>query len=155
MIRIVKVNSEYIKALQEVDEFVYDNKSGSRPYIGFLIDVDNSLFVAPLTSPKPKHKTWSHKKKDIYLIDRGNKGVLQLSNMIPVHMHLCTEINLDENSQYNNLLKSQFIDVDNNKAEVEKRARKLIELKENKPNHYLVKNCCDFGKLKNICKTWK
>ncbi len=97
MIRIVRVDSEYIKALQAVDEYVYDNKSCSRPYIGFLIDVDNSLFVAPLTSPKPKHKTWSHKKKDIY----------------------------------------------------------LIELKENKPNHYLVSNCCDFTKLKNVCETWK
>lgn len=155
MIRIVRVDSEYIKALQAVDEYVYDNKSGTRPYIGFLIDIDNSLFVAPLTSPKPKHKSWSNKKQDIYLIDRGNKGILQLSNMIPVHMHLCTEVNLDESSQYNTLLKSQFIDVDTNKAEVERRARKLLALQADKPSHYLVKNCCDFRKLKKISKTWK
>lgn len=154
MLKIVKVNSNYIEYLRGVDKLVYDNKNGSRPYIGYLIDVDGSLFVAPLTSPKPKHKTWKKGKKDTYLIDGGEKGVLQLSNMIPVEKSLCEELDLSMEDSYTELLRSQFIDIDNNKYEIEIKARKLIELNEAKPNHYILKTCCDYKVLKQASKNW-
>lgn len=50
--RIVSVDEKYVLKLREIDERVYYNKGGKRPYIGFLVDVDGVLYVAPLTSPK-------------------------------------------------------------------------------------------------------
>lgn len=148
--RIVKVDSDYIKELKKYDDKVYDNKGG-RPYIGFLIDIDDHLFVAPLTSPKEKHKNWSNKKKDIYLIENGSKGVLQLSSMIPVQDYFCEDYDLNDGSKYSELLKSQFIDIDNNKEHIKKKAERLLMLNRNKPNHYELKNCCDYKLLKKAC----
>lgn len=74
--------------------------------------------------------------------------------MIPVEKSLCEELDLSIDDSYTELLRSQFIDIDNNKYEIEIKARKLIELNEVKPNHYILKSCCDYKVLKQANKNW-
>ena len=36
---------------------IRDNKNESRPYIGILLEVNGMNYIAPLASPKEKHKS--------------------------------------------------------------------------------------------------
>lgn len=68
--------------------------------------------------------------------------------MIPVTKELCKDINIDGSDKYSSLLRSQFIEIDNNSAKIENKARRLLRLSKTKPNHYDLRNCCNFVKLK-------
>nr|WP_293995618.1 type III toxin-antitoxin system ToxN/AbiQ family toxin [uncultured Fusobacterium sp.] len=54
------VDNGYIKYLQTFDKKVVDNsienKKDNRKFIGIILEVNGLKYIAPLTSPKPKHK---------------------------------------------------------------------------------------------------
>ena len=53
--KIYTVDEQYIAALKAVQpRKVLDNYQGTRPYIGVLLEVNGTKFLAPLTSHKPK-----------------------------------------------------------------------------------------------------
>lgn len=51
------VNPSYCDFLRQFDKCVPYNfdKKDTRPFVGVLIKINDSLYYAPLTSPKPKH----------------------------------------------------------------------------------------------------
>ncbi len=154
-IELINVYEEYVDYLYEFDNKVLHNQihENSRPSIGFLLDVDDYKMVIPLTSPKPKHENSAfRRKKDIYLIDDGSKGVLQINNMIPI-IDQYEVIDLETHSN-KELLELQFIDVVENKKIIKERAETLLELNRTKPNNRKLRNCCDFKLLKEKCNDY-
>ena len=83
--KIVKVDSKYCDYLRQFDNRVAYNAGSKemRPFIGILFGVDGCEYFAPLSSPKVKHV---HMKNnlDVVKIDKGNYGVVNFNNMIPV-----------------------------------------------------------------------
>ena len=55
--RIYIVKEDYINYLKKFDDNIRDNKNESRPYIGILLEVNGMNYIAPLASPKEKHKS--------------------------------------------------------------------------------------------------
>nr|MBP3259072.1 type III toxin-antitoxin system ToxN/AbiQ family toxin [Bacilli bacterium] len=110
---IVKVNSKYCDYLRKYDSKVPYNSGLKelRPFIGVLFYIDNMMYFAPLSSPKPKHQRL-RAKPDLIKIDDGKLGVVNLNNMIPVKENLIELIDLDRTSddisekQYIKLLKN-------------------------------------------------
>ena len=63
-----------------------DNRGvkNKRPYIGVLFEIDRKKYLAPLSSPKPKHLTMKN-SLDFVKINQGKFGVINLNNMFPGH----------------------------------------------------------------------
>ena len=84
-LQIVKINSEYCNYLRKFDNKVSYNAGTKelRPFIGVLFSIERQEYFAPLSSPKVKHKTLKN-TLDLIKIDKGNYGVFNFNNMIPV-----------------------------------------------------------------------
>lgn len=90
-LKIYFIDSEYIEYLRKYDERVAYNKIPNRPYIGVVYTYNNFNYFAPLSSPKPKHVIMSNNVIDIFKINDGKFGVINLNNMIPCPMEVLTE----------------------------------------------------------------
>ena len=55
--RIYIVKEDYINYLKKFHDNIRDNKNESGPYIGILLEVNGMNYIAPLASPKEKHKS--------------------------------------------------------------------------------------------------
>ena len=84
VIRLIYVDSKYIKYLYHFDKHVMFNKGQKRPYIGVLFEIKGHKFYAPLTHPKEKYKTMKN-DVDFMRIQGGSLGAINFNNMIPVH----------------------------------------------------------------------
>ena len=65
---------------------IYENKvslKANRPFIGIVFKINNKEHFAPLSSPKEKHKRMKT-NIDFFKIDKGNLGIINFNNMIPV-----------------------------------------------------------------------
>ena len=84
-LQIVKINSEYCNYLRKFDNKVPYNAGTKelRPFIGVLFSIERQEYFAPLSSPKVKHKTLKN-TLDLIKIDKGNYGIINFNNMIPV-----------------------------------------------------------------------
>ena len=59
--KLVYINSEYLKALHNVDSevmFQENNNYEIKPHLGILISCNGHHYAIPLTSAKEKHKNW-------------------------------------------------------------------------------------------------
>lgn len=67
----VFISLDYLRQMHRVDSEVFfvDNESyKNKPYLGVLINNNNTKYVIPLTSAKDKHKTWSDVTATNYII---------------------------------------------------------------------------------------
>lgn len=58
-IKLYNLDRSYANHLESVDNnlsIVSSEGKKNRPFVGVLISVDNKFYIAPLTSPKEKHK---------------------------------------------------------------------------------------------------
>ena len=78
------IDSDYINYLREFDNRVPYNKNARRPYIGIVYVYNNNNYFAPLSSPKPKHLTMNEKAIDIFKIDHGKLGIVNINNICPI-----------------------------------------------------------------------
>lgn len=61
------VDERYIAALKGAEPTkVLDNYQGTRPYVGVLLEVNGTKFLAPLTSHKAKHDTIDGSKPTVF-----------------------------------------------------------------------------------------
>ena len=115
-LKIVKVDSKYCDYLRKYDDKVCYNAGSKelRPFIGILFTIDNCQYFAPLSSPKPKHKSLTN-TIDLLKINDGEYGVVNFNNMIPVTSNNYTEFNLNKKTNDKmemariNLLKINFV----------------------------------------------
>ncbi len=150
-LKLYKVSADYLDSIREIEPKVSLLKE-RRPFLGILITIDSNNYLAPLTSPKQKHKTMKN-LEDFIKIDSGNYGAINLNNMIPVPETKYEEININEEKDnfYKILLQNQLTWCNKNKEIIIKKAENLRNKKLNeKLRKELNDRICDFEKLENF-----
>ena len=131
----ITLTSNYLKYLG-----IYENKvslKSNRPFIGIVFKVNNKEYFAPLSSPKEKHKGMKT-NIDFFKIDKGNLGIINFNNMIPViNNDLCRNkldlellsksLNTDD-IKYFRLLKNQLEYCEKNKNIILAKAEKIYNI---------------------------
>lgn len=160
--KIVKVDSKYCDYLRNFDNKVPYNMGEKelRPFIGILFMVGKCEYFAPLASPKPKHKSLKN-TIDILLIKKGEYGVINFNNMIPVTNKNYVEFDLSKKSddRYEKnrieLLRNQLRWITSNKKEVNSKSKLLYNLyKNNKLPKTVMDRCCNFQLLEEKCRDY-
>lgn len=152
-LKFYTVTEEYMTYLKKYDEKVMDNRGvkNKRPYIGVLFEIDRKKYLAPLSSPKPKHLTMKN-SLDFVKINQGKFGVINLNNMFPVIEEVIIEknINLEEDNKYKELLVNQldWCNKMENRDNIYRKAEKLYkEILNKKEQSRFWNRCCDFSLL--------
>ena len=149
MVRLVNVDSKYIRFLYKTDNRVMYNKGQKRPYIGILFEVRKHKYYAPLTHPKEKFKAMKN-SEDFMRIKGGTLGAINFNNMIPVVDSAVKELNISEviDKKYKLLLIQQIEFFDEYGPEIVNRATKLYQAyNKKKLRREVYIRCCDFRKL--------
>lgn len=160
--KIVKVDSKYCDYLRQFDNRVAYNAGSKemRPFIGILFVVNGCEYFAPLSSPKVKHL---HMKNnlDFVKIDKGNYGVVNFNNMIPVTSNNYELFDLKATPKdtyelkWQNLLKTQLLWLNKNIKKVKGKAFNLYDkYKNNKLDERIKKRCCNFILLEEKCNEY-
>ncbi|MBN2837459.1 MAG: type III toxin-antitoxin system ToxN/AbiQ family toxin [Fusobacteriaceae bacterium] len=150
-LKLYKVSADYLDSIRKIEPKVSLLKE-RRPFLGILIKIEKNNYLAPLTSPKTKHKTMKN-LEDFIKIDSGNYGAINLNNMIPVPEGKYEEININEEKDnfYKILLQNQLTWCNKNKEIIIKKAENLRNKKfNNKLRKELDDRVCDFEKLENF-----
>ena len=152
-LKFYTVTEEYMIYLKKYDEKVMGNRGvkNKRPYIGVLFEIDRKKYLAPLSSPKPKHLTMKN-SLDFVKINQGKFGVINLNNMFPVIEEVIIEknINLEEDNKYKELLVNQldWCNKMENRDNIYRKAEKLYkEILNKKEQSRFWNRCCDFSLL--------
>lgn len=67
------------------------NKNQKRLYIGVVYTFNGSNYFAPLAHPRPKHLKMSERAIDVFKIDKGKLGIVNINNMIPTSIECITD----------------------------------------------------------------
>lgn len=154
-LKIYKIKEDYIEFLRKYDNKVLMNKNEKRPYVGILFEIKNLSYFAPISSPKPKHRTMKN-TIDFIKINHGIYGAINLNNMIPVTKEniMIFDISKEKNHNYKNLLYNQIKYININYNKIINSAIKLRE-KVNSNSNYLKNRCVDFNLLESIYINFK
>lgn len=152
---LYNITENYIKYL-----FKYDNRimisvgnKATRPFVGIVLQVNNTYYFAPLASPKPKHLKMKN-SIDFLKIKGGEYGAINFNNMIPAPTAQMTLINYKDITDiaYSNLLQNQYIWCNDNKDRIFKIANKLYFLSlERRIPQNIKKRCVNFKLLEEKC----
>ncbi len=160
--KIVIVNSEYCDYLRRFDNKVSYNKNKKelRPFIGILFKIENCEYFAPLSSPKPKHKTMKA-TIDFLKIKDGELGAVNFNNMIPVRENNYAIVNLNKpafnesEQKYQKMLIEQLDWLNAHYRQIKSKSFKLYNLYINDklPKNIKIR-CCNFKLLEEKCKEY-
>lgn len=152
---IDNVYNEYLRTFDsKVQDTSFTNKKNARPFIGILININGIDYVAPLASPKEKHKNMKN-RQDFIKINNGLWGAINFNNMIPVNASLISKINMDilttdepQTRQYKELLRNQLTWCNSHSEKIIKTSNKLYSMIiNNKCSPNLKQRCCNFKLL--------
>lgn len=166
-LQLYNISMKYIRDLSNVDDNVLSvspqTGKQDRPFIGILIMINGKQYCAPITSPKPKHKTMPKNFDYLKIMGKvGNKediiGVINFNNMIPIHPSVIYPINLkitsndtDKIKKYKTLMGNQLKWCRSHSDLIEKNSQKTYNMIINgKGSRNLVHRCCDFKKLEDV-----
>lgn len=160
--KIVIVNSEYCDYLRRFDNKISYNKNKKelRPFIGILFKIENCEYFAPLSSPKPKHKTMKA-TIDFLKIKDGELGAVNFNNMIPVRENNYAIVNLNKpafnesEQKYQKMLIEQLDWLNAHYRQIKSKSFKLYNLYINDklPKNIKIR-CCNFKLLEEKCKEY-
>jgi protein AbiQ len=153
-LKMYYIQDDYIDLLRKYDSKVPYNKNHSRPYVGVVIKINDINFFAPMSSPKPKHQTMKN-GIDVFKINNGALGVINLNNMIPVPDSALIPVNYSNLSpRYKTLLEDQRQFINNNKISLYKKVDKLYSLYNKNSIPDIAKRCCNFKLLEKLCREY-
>lgn len=153
-LQMCHIKDEYVNYLRSFDNKVPFNKGETRPYVGVVIKCKGYDYFAPLSSPKTKHLTM-REQLDLYKIDNGKLGVINLNNMIPVTKDNVLVFNINEKpDDYKNLLNKQIKYINNDKEKLLKKANKLRDFYEKNYVPSVSQRCCNFILLEDKAKEY-
>ena len=159
---IVRLNTKYCDYLRKFDNKVPYNygEKELRPFVGVLFKVNNCMYFAPLSSPKPKHLKIKSKLHFLKL-DGGKLGAINFNNMLPVTEQNIIKIDLNKEcitkseEKYINLLKEQLFWLNRNDKKLFGRAKKLYDkYLEGSLEQNIAKRCCNFKLLEEKCREY-
>lgn len=157
MLKLCYIDEIYINYLREFDDKIPCNKNQARPYVGIVYKYKGFNYFAPLSSPKPKHLLMNNKMIDIFKIDDGKLGVVNLNNMIPTPDHcLFLVLPLIKDQKYKILLNKQLTYLNNHKTQLIKKTKQFQErYRKGHIDLKIKKRCCNFQLLENKCLEYK
>ena len=118
-LKLYYIQNNYIEYLRNYDNRIPYNKNLTRPYIGIVYTYKEINYFAPLSSPKTKHKRIKDNAVDVFKLDKGNLGVININNMIPVPKEVLTEVlPLVTDEKYKILLENQLTFINNHKSKL-------------------------------------
>uniref|UniRef100_UPI003D56515A type III toxin-antitoxin system ToxN/AbiQ family toxin n=1 Tax=Brochothrix campestris TaxID=2757 RepID=UPI003D56515A len=145
--KLVKIQSDFINQLRSIDSKVRTKKE--RPYIGIVLKVNNLDYFAPLASPKPKHKTMKS-NIDLIKIDKGNLGVIDLENMIPIPSSEVIHFDFNDcNEKERTLLTNQHREISKIEKTIHENSNKVYTYCENKKEPFYSR-CVNFKKIEDV-----
>lgn len=151
-----EVEDKYVEYLSKFDQKVMNAKINERKfkrkYIGILFEINNILYIAPLSSYKEKHKKM---KEQIDFIKIGDKSVINLNNMFPVNEKSIkkVEIEMEKDIQYRQLLRNEYVLCIPKFDKIVKNANALYK-QVTIYNMKIKERCCDFKLLEDKCKNY-
>lgn len=165
------VNMKYIRNLAKNDDKVFSVSpqigKQDRPFVGILLMINGKQYCAPLSSPKPKHKTMADSCDFLKITKKnGNKeeiiGVINFNNMIPVHQSVIREVDLKITSKdapqtkgHKELMGKQLNWCRSNSDLIIKSAQKTYSMVTNgNENKKLIRRCCKFKNLERVLDKW-
>ncbi|MBY8067964.1 type III toxin-antitoxin system ToxN/AbiQ family toxin [Vibrio fluvialis] len=155
------VTDDYIQHLKAADKNVPDNYSETRAYIGIVLTVKGTKYLAPLTSYKEKQDQIKNSTPTIFkLNEEGNLsnklGMIQLNNMIPVTDSVIDELDVDAQKEpYKSMLQRQIKFIKKNSDKIATRATKLYRLVAESKHPHFSKVSCNFELLEAAMLAYK
>lgn len=152
-IYICSIRSDYLDYLRNYDDKVSQDKEGKRKFVGVLLEINDQKYYAPLSSPKAKHMTINDKAIDIFKIDGGRLGVINLNNMIPVPEMAIIRLDIENepDEKYKNLLRNQAKVIHSNDDTIKKKAKRLYSIVNSGSHPNLNSRCCNYKLLEDKC----
>ena len=156
---LVRLDTDYCNYLRKYDNKVPYNfdKKELRPFVGVLFEVNDCMYFAPLSSPKPKHLKIKS-KLDFLKLDNGKLGAINFNNMLPVTENNVIKLDLDKEytnrkeEKYIKLLKEQIYWLNRNDEKLYGRAKKLYDKYINDTlDSKIAKRCCNYPLLEEKC----
>ncbi len=125
--------------------------------MGTLIQIGDTGYYAPFTSPKKKHLQMKN-GKDFRKIDQGKLGAINFNNMIPVPNSalILIDINNEPDLQYRRLLQNQYkaIKADFSMiVQTAEKLRKIVFTEEEQLTAYdrrVKARCCNLKLLESV-----
>ncbi len=151
------IENSYLTYLRAHDSTVSLDPTQNRKFIGVLFEINGFKYCAPLTSPKPKHARMSDKQPDIYKIDGGALGLINLNNMIPIFdegVIIDIDIEQEKNAHYKALMKKQMIHLRKDEEPIKKKAKKLYSIVKSGKQPKLNDRCCKFLLLEGVASLY-
>lgn len=151
--KLYTVEEGYVQHLKGIDTRVADNYSGKRAYVGIVLQVGTTDYLAPLTSYKPKQDNFDSTSPLLFKVhekgDPNNKlGMLQLNNMIPLVSGSYQLLNIAaEPARYRRMVMLQLAFINSHQDVIKERAAKLYELVTVERHRHFCRLSCDFKAL--------
>jgi protein AbiQ len=155
--KLYRIDLDYVKYLWNFDKKVQYNEDQSdeynkkRPYCGIVTNINGFDYYIPLEHPREEHKTL---KSNIFIkkIKDGKYGLMAFNNMIPVKQQQLVPFDFDdEDSEYQKILRTQFVFVNKDKKDVIDRANKTHDKVTKEKVPFFLRVCCDFLTLEEKC----
>lgn len=156
-LKLYYIDDEYIDYLRMFDDRVPYNKSKTRPYIGVVYKYEGVNYFAPLSSPKLKHLKINDKSVDVFKIDNGKLGVVNLNNMLPTPLSCLTDVlpTLKDDDKYKGLLIDQLNRINKDRQIL---YTKIITFQKRYRaghiNDRIRERCCNFELLEEKCNEY-
>lgn len=140
-LKLYYIDNKYIQYLRKYDNKILYNKNTTRPYIGIVYTYKEINYFAPLSSPKAKHRKIKDNAVDVFKIDNGILGVININNMIPVPKEFLIEVlPLITDKKYKVLLENQLTFINNHKSKL---YSKVLQFQSRYRKGFLSKNILD------------
>lgn len=158
------VDKGYVSYLKTFDYKVGHVEYGEKLklHIGILIEIENTRYYVPVSSPKEKHKKMGNSIDFHKLVDPNTEtlyAVININNMIPVPDKYVTQLKYNdiqnyrafssekEKTDYIYLLQKEKAIIDSLSGTLQTKAQKLFEKVDKSPDSSLAKRCCNFRLL--------
>ena len=155
-LKLYYIDEDYINYLRRFDSKVPYNKSTTRPYVGVVLQYRGFNYFAPLSSPRPKHLKIDGRAVDIFKIDEGKLGVVNINNMLPVPSKCLVELlPTVTDKKYKKLLQEQLTFLNNNEARLYYKVQRFYDAYiNNRLSRNILNRCCAFKLLEEKCKDY-
>lgn len=153
-LKLYFIYDKYIDYLRKFDKRVPYNKNKKRPYIGIVYEYNGINYFAPLSSPKKKHLKIRQNAVDVFKIDDGKLGVININNMVPTPLECLTDVfsNFNGNEEYRSLLFNQLKKINNDRERLFKKIiRFQTEYRKGCFSDTILNRCCNFLLLEEKC----
>ena len=146
---------QVVKTENDTENLIDDAYASLSP--GIVCIYKGQKYFVPMSSPKEKHLKLNPNLADIYKIDNGKLGILNINNMIPATMSVIEKIDFSKQEKsYAKLLSEQLLFLNNNREELLFKISKFFVLYDkNKLYENIRARTCDFYLLEIKCKEWE